>query len=124
MSPIKTDKTLSEILRRNTQIMALMKSNNSKLDKLIKLKKEELDLLKSQKDILNIQELCAYTGLSKNYVYKLTATGVLPHSKPFGKLIFFRKKDIDDFMLKNPSTQPISFEEFLLKDGLRNALNN
>lgn len=124
MSTSKTDKTQSEILRRNTQIMALMKSNNGKLDKLIKLKKDELDLLKSQKEILNIQELCAYTGLSKNYVYKLTAAGALPHSKPFGKLIFFRKKDIDDFMLKNPSTQHITFDEFLLIDGLRNALKN
>lgn len=52
-----------------------------------------------EKSILNVNELVAYTGLSKSYLYKLTMWGILPHSKPLGKMLFFDKKEIDEFFL-------------------------
>lgn len=36
-----------------------------------------------QKDALTFEEVCNYTGLSRSYLYKLTCTNRIPHSKPF-----------------------------------------
>lgn len=52
---------------------------------------------------MNFEDLASYTGLSKSYLYKLTSQGVLPCSKPFGKVLFFDKAEIDAFLLSNKS---------------------
>lgn len=51
------------------------------------------------KVILTIDDLAAYTGWAKSYIYKLTMSGTLKFSKPLGKTIFFDKKWIDNFLL-------------------------
>lgn len=58
-------------------------------------------LLIGTKKILTFDELVEYTGLSKSYLYKLTASAKIPHSKPTGKVIFFDKKKIDAWLLDN-----------------------
>ena len=58
-------------------------------------------LLLSQKTVFNFEELAVYTGLSKSYLYKLTSIGQIPHYKPNGKIIFFDKKEIDTWLLRN-----------------------
>ena len=57
-----------------------------------------------EKTILNLSELSEYTGTSKSYLYKLTHLGKIPFSKPFGKLIFFDKIDVDSWLLSNKQT--------------------
>ena len=58
-------------------------------------------LLLSSKTVLTFDELAAYTGLSKSYLYKMTSTGQIPHYKPSGKVIYFDKKEIDGWLLSN-----------------------
>ena len=57
-----------------------------------------------EKTILNLTELSAYTGISKSYLYKLTHLGKISFSKPFGKLIFFEKSEVDKWLLSNKQT--------------------
>lgn len=61
-------------------------------------------LLQSQKTVLNFDEVAAYTGLSKSYLYKLTSSGGIPCYKPQGKHIFFNKKEIDHWLMQNKKT--------------------
>jgi len=56
------------------------------------------------KNVLNLEEACAYLGYKKSYLYKLTSAGIVPHSKPNGKRIFFDKAKLEAWMLSNPST--------------------
>lgn len=56
------------------------------------------------KTILNLTELSVYTGISKSYLYKLTHLGKIPFSKPFGKLIFFERNEVDSWLLSNKQT--------------------
>ena len=72
------------------------------------MKREELsvqefiqkqELLK--KEILNPSELSQYTGLSKSYIYKLTHLREIPFYCPRGKLIFFKRSEIDSWLLQN-----------------------
>lgn len=58
-------------------------------------------LLLSQKTVLNFDEVAAYTGLSKSYLYKLTCSGGVPCFKPQGKQIYFNKQEIDNWLLQN-----------------------
>ena len=67
------------------------------LERLDRLEK----LLIANKEVLTFEETCDYTGISRSYLYKLTAAGKIPHSQPNGKLLFFEKKKIVDWLLRN-----------------------
>ncbi|MEN3159501.1 helix-turn-helix domain-containing protein [Alkalimonas sp. NCh-2] len=56
----------------------------------------------NNKAVLNVAECSAFTGLSVSYIYKLTHTGKIPHSKPNGKLVFFDPKKVEEWLLSNP----------------------
>ena len=51
---------------------------------------------------LTFREAYNYLSVSSSYLYKLTSTGQIRHYKPSGKLIYFEKKDLDNWLLKNP----------------------
>lgn len=53
------------------------------------------------KDILNVEELSEYTGFKKSYIYKLVHEAKIPYSKPNGKTLFFERKKIDEWLLRN-----------------------
>lgn len=53
------------------------------------------------KKVLTFEEACEYTGFSRSYMYKLTSFGIIPHSKPNGKIIFFDKDLLDKWLLGN-----------------------
>ncbi len=59
-------------------------------------------LERTAKTVLNLDECAAYTGLAKSYLYKLTALCKIPHYKPTGKRIFFKREEIDAWLLRNP----------------------
>lgn len=59
------------------------------------------DLLLSQKTVLNFNEVAIYTGFSKSYLYKLTSKGGIPCYKPQGKHIYFKRTEINDWLLQN-----------------------
>ena len=58
-------------------------------------------LLSASKDVLTMEEACAYTGISRGYMYKLTALEKIPHSKPAGKMIYFERKKLNSWLLRN-----------------------
>lgn len=67
------------------------------LERLDRLEK----LLIGSKEVLTLEETCDYTGISRSYLYKLTASGNIPHSKPNGKMIYFERRKIDRWLLRN-----------------------
>lgn len=60
------------------------------------------NLMVCQKDILTLEEAAQYTGLTKSALYKLTSTRQIPFSKPKGKMCFFKREDIEQWMMSNP----------------------
>jgi len=51
---------------------------------------------------LNFTEACTYLGVSKQTLYGLTSRNRIKHYKPAGKFLYFRKEDLDAFLLRNP----------------------
>ena len=55
----------------------------------------------TQKAVLTFDEAARYTGFSRSYLYKLTSTGKIPFFKPQGKMIFFDRLLLDQWLLRN-----------------------
>ena len=73
--------------------------NESPFEEQFKELLEENALLK--KEILTFEEASKYVGLSKSNLYKRTSLNQIPFYKPGGKLIYFRRTDLDNYMLSN-----------------------
>lgn len=59
------------------------------------------ELLKKKDDKpLTFREACSYLGYAPSYLYKLTYRKVIPHYKPTGKMIFFSKNELDEWVFK------------------------
>lgn len=72
-------------------------------------------LLKSQalnsKSVFNIDEVAIYTGLSKLYLYKLTSRKEIPYYQPQGKKIYFKREEIDKWLLRNRASTNEEIEQ-------------
>ena len=53
------------------------------------------------KKVFTFQEACMYIGISESMLYKLTSGKEIPHYKPRGKMIYFAKEELDDWLLRN-----------------------
>ena len=67
---------------------------------------ERLDRIESlvmvgTKEVLTIDECSAFTGYAKNHLYRLTSQRAIPFYNPMGGTIFFRKSEIEDWLLQN-----------------------
>jgi len=52
----------------------------------------------NDKNILTVEGLMDYTGFSRKQIYKLTSTRAIPHYKPSGRKLFFKKDEIDEWI--------------------------
>ncbi len=53
------------------------------------------------KETLDFEECALYINQSRSYLYKLTSQGLIPHYKPNGKKIYFKRSELDKWVLKN-----------------------
>lgn len=53
------------------------------------------------KDILSFQEAIQYLDLSESSLYKLTSDSKITFFKPNGGKLYFKKTDLDNWMLQN-----------------------
>lgn len=65
-----------------------------------------------EKTVLSTTEACQYMGIAESYLYKLTSAKKIPHYKPNGRMIYFDKYELDQWLLSNPimvipNTSPI-----------------
>lgn len=52
-----------------------------------------------QKTIFTVNELSDYLGLTPSYIRKMTSNKEIPHYKPSGKKLYFRREEIDEWVL-------------------------
>ena len=53
------------------------------------------------KEVLTSDEVAAYMGISKSHLYKLTMRQEIPHYKPTGKLCYFNRKEVEQWLQSN-----------------------
>jgi excisionase family DNA binding protein len=73
----------------------------NKLDKIVELLENQKV---AQKTILNFNEACAYLDVSLSHLYKLTSSRQIPHFCPQGKKLYFKREELDQWLLRNRQT--------------------
>lgn len=72
----------------------------------------------AHKDILSFKEALIYLDVSESMLYKLTSKNAIKFTKPNKGKLYFKKSDLNDWMLQNES---IGIED--LEDEIFNHLN-
>jgi excisionase family DNA binding protein len=74
-----------------------------------------------QKEVLTLSETCDYLNVSASYLYKLTSSKQVPHYVPTGKKIYFKRCELDEWLLSNKQTSDLEIEktasDYLTKKG-------
>ena len=85
---------------------------------------EQLDrietLLRATKTVMSLEEASEYSGISRSYLYELTAKGEIPFSKPRGKMIYFSKEKLDEWLLSNTRKSEKEIKTEALNYAFRN----
>ena len=58
---------------------------------------------------LSVKEAAVFTGLTRNYLYKLVHQKKIPYYKPMGGRIFFKQDELEGFIFRK--RQPADYEE-------------
>lgn len=53
------------------------------------------------KEVLTSDEAARYMGVSKSYLYKLTMRQQIPHFKPMGKMCYFNRQELEQWLQSN-----------------------
>ena len=61
------------------------------------------NLLRDAKQVLTLEEAALFMGISKSSLYKMTHKHELPFFRPNGKIIYFEKSELLDWMRQNRS---------------------
>ncbi|PHN08682.1 helix-turn-helix transcriptional regulator [Flavilitoribacter nigricans] len=81
------------------------------LEQLDRIEQRLQNQLLYSKEILTFKEFCTFCGLSESYGYKLTSLNKVPFYKPGGKLIYFKRSELEEWMLRNPIKTEEQLEE-------------
>lgn len=53
------------------------------------------------KEVLTSDEAARYMGISKSHLYKLTMRQEIPHFKPTGKVVYFNRTEVEQWLQSN-----------------------
>lgn len=83
----------------------------SLLEEIHSLKSAIASALSFTKETLDLGEAANYIHQSKSHLYKLTSQNLIPHYKPNGKKIYFKRSELDDWVLKNKAWSADELEQ-------------
>jgi excisionase family DNA binding protein len=72
-------------------------------EKLFNIENSISKLSISVKSILSVEEAAEFLNMKPSYLYKLTSDKKITFYKPLGKLLYFKKSDLESFLLRNES---------------------
>lgn len=76
-----------------------MKEIIKSIQEFMQIKFDELKL--NMKPILTVDDLSKYLDYSPEYIYKMTHNREIPYYKPNGKKLYFKRDEIDEWVLSN-----------------------
>jgi len=59
------------------------------------------NIINCTKEVLTTDEAARYLGVSKSYLYKLTMQQKIPHYKPLGKMCYFNRGELEQWLQTN-----------------------
>lgn len=59
------------------------------------------NIIGTTKEVLTSEEAAKYMGISKSYLYKLTMRQEIPYYKPKGKMVYFNRRELEQWLQSN-----------------------
>lgn len=75
------------------------------------LKNLESLILRGSRDVFTTPDAALYLGVSKQYLYKLTSANRIIFYRPEGKQIYFKREDLNDYLLRNRNNSSAELQE-------------
>lgn len=90
-------------IKESDMLSDQVRSLENKIDILIRLASKLTDkhiseFSISEKEMLTFKEAADYLGISCSLLYKLTSNLMIPHYKPRGKMLYFSRTELEDYM--------------------------
>lgn len=83
------------------------------------------NIINCTKEVLTSDEAARYLGVSKSYLYKLTMQQKIPHYKPLGKMCYFNRVELEQWLQNNRISTEAEIEQkaqqYCLKKGGKNG---
>ena len=76
-----------------------------------KLNENIEQLLQQDEKPLTLPEAASYLGVSKSHLYKLTFSKKVSFYKPAGKLLYFKKSDLNKYLFRNRKASEMELEQ-------------
>jgi excisionase family DNA binding protein len=96
------------------------------MDEVLKRLEDLRNMIENQginsKEVLNMVEAGKYLELSLSHLYKLTSAGLIPHYKPNGKKLYFKRSELDAWLLRNRATTKEEIDQAAADYLLRNRM--
>lgn len=77
---------------------------NELLNRLSSIEQHMASLGILNKEILTLNEAARYIDTSTSHIYKLTSSKQIPHYCPTGKKLYFKRSELDEWILKHKQT--------------------
>ena len=93
--------------------------------KQIKMKNKKVadEATYTNKEVLTSEETARYMGISLSYLYKLTMRQQIPHYKPMGKMCYFNRVEVEEWLQRNRVATDVELNDrakaYCMKGGAR-----
>ena len=67
------------------------------------------DILDNTKEVLSVEEAARFMNIARSSLYKMTSDRSIPFYRPNGKMIYFEKADILEWIRKN-RVMPVMYD--------------
>ena len=95
------DVPLPSVITTGGFLLSVLKGLEMENELLEKLNIIERNTLLAAKNMLTFDDVSLLTGLSKGTLYKLTSSHKIPYYKPNGKLVYFKRSEIEEWQAQN-----------------------
>lgn len=100
----KDSDTVKKLTKHLVENSSICKEIDKKMGMLLNI------LINREKPFLDMNETSKYLGISKHTLYGYTCKGILPFYKLQGRRIYFRVKELDDFILQSKNRCSSNYE--------------
>lgn len=94
-------------------------SNGEILRELQHIKRLVANQARHSKPIISVDECSELLGISVSYIYRLTSEKRIPHYKPHGKRIYFRRDEVIDWALSHRITPDSEITDRIRSNALK-----
>ena len=77
-----------------------------------------------KKEIFTSEEAARYMGVSRSWLYRLTTKKLIPHYKPMGKMCFFKRVELEEWLQQSKVEVEANDKEEVYKSNLQEYIND